>query len=295
MLLREGARFVPGCSGSAVWSGHTPINTVHNLPDTTGTTTFQQQLKSIGYLGNSLANYSSNPLSCHFELHIEQQRRLQDAGKSIGVVTDIQGVRWYRATVLGSRAHAGSTPMADRTDAMVVTSKMVTFLDEVARDTAAVATVGVVELDRPSSNTVPGQVNFTIDIRHRSESTLNHIEEAVLGMANSLMYDNAKLKIELSRIWRSPAVQLDPKAVSCTRLTAQRLLGEAAVMDTISLAGHDSALTATRIPTSMIFVPSKDGVSHAPNEFTSKEDWYVLSIIYPRYNTEDTKSPSTLQ
>ncbi|KAJ3532834.1 hypothetical protein NM208_g8256 [Fusarium decemcellulare] len=83
---------------------------------------------------------------------------------------------------------------------------------------------------------------------------------------------NDRFQISIQRIWHSPAVQLDEEVITCIQSAANRVVGEAGFMDTISLAGHDSALTALRVPTAMIFVPSKDGVSHAPEEFTSEEE-----------------------
>ncbi|KAI9167871.1 N-carbamoyl-L-amino-acid hydrolase [Paramyrothecium foliicola] len=268
----EGARFTPGCSGSAVWASHTSIFQAHSSRDVASTCTFEQELRRIGYYGTHSAEYLSNPLSAHFELHIEQRRRLQDEHKQIGIVTNIQGIRWYRIFVHGQRAHAGSTPMDDRADAMVAAADLILFLDERARQVSAVATAGVVDLDRPSSNTVPGEVEFTLDLRHPSEEVLNDFETSFLAHASSLSMENPKIRIDMKNIWHSPAVQLDEAAVSCSRRAAEKVVGEGQFINTISLAGHDSALTAIRVPTSMIFVPSKDGISHAPEEFTSEEE-----------------------
>jgi hydantoinase/carbamoylase family amidase len=250
-----------------------PLAKFHDLEDTTGSVTMEQELQRIGYCGPAKASHEVNRLSAHVELHIEQRRLLQDARKSIGVVTAIQGIRWYRIVVVGQRAHAGSTPMAQRADALVAAAEILLYATNRARQVSAVATVGVIELDRPSSNTVPGQVTFTLDLRHPSESVLDEFESDLQGCTKNLTMCNNKLQTQIEKIWHSPAVQLDKTVLSCIRKAADNVVGTTETMDMISLAGHDSALTALRVPTAMIFVPSKDGISHSPEEFTSEEEW----------------------
>lgn len=233
----------------------------------------QQELQRIGYCGPVKADHKVNKLSAHIELHIEQRRSLQDDGRNIGVVTAIQGIRWYRISVVGQRAHAGSTPMDQRADALVAAAQLTLFATVRARRDSAVATVGVLELERPSSNTVPGRATFTLDLRHPSESVLDSFESALRTCIQGLTEHNDSLQTTIERIWHSPAVQLDDTVVSCIRHAANRVVGSDGFMDMISYAGHDSALTALRVPTAMIFVPSKDGISHAPDEFTSEEQW----------------------
>lgn len=269
----EGARFTPGCSGSAVWAAHMPVSQFHSLIDSTTNCTMREELDRIGYSGSIEASHQVNKLSAHVELHIEQRRVLQDTGRKIGIVTAIQGIRWYQISIVGKRAHAGSTPMAQRADALVAAASVVLFVNKRAREIGAVATVGVLTLDRPSSNTVPGVATFSLDLRHQSESALEEFESSIRGELDKLGAEIARLKSTMERIWHSPAVQLDRSVISCIRKAAHGVVGEDLSMDTISLAGHDSALTALRIPTAMIFVPSKDGISHAPEEFTSEDEW----------------------
>lgn len=232
----------------------------------------KEELQRIGYPGSVPANYLQNPLSCHFELHIEQRRRLQDANREIGIVTGIQGIRWYEAAVEGERAHAGSV-MRERGDALMSSASIITFIRRRALEVSAVATIGVLNLDKPSLNTVPGTTNFTVDIRHPSEAVLDDFESAIYAYMAALHTENTKITCAMTRLWRSPAVDMNETAMSCTRTAATRVVGDDMTMDLLSLAGHDSALVAMRAPTSMIFVPSKDGISHAPEEFTNEEEW----------------------
>jgi acetylornithine deacetylase/succinyl-diaminopimelate desuccinylase-like protein len=163
--------------------------------------------------------------------------------------------------------------MHQRADSLVAAAKVMLFLNTTALKASAVATVGVLNLDRPSPNTVPGEAAFTVDLRHPSESVLDKLESGFRGFVDELTVQNPMIRVDTAKIWHSPAVKMDPEAVSCVRRAVEKVVGADEAIDLISLAGHDSALTATRVPTSMIFVPSKDGISHAPEEYTSEEQW----------------------
>lgn len=216
------------------------------------------------------------PLSAHLELHIEQGRRLELADKTIGVVDSIQGVHWFRIYVDGIRAHAGSTPIAQRGDAVVAASKIIVYLEELAIKNDAFATVGTLNLTEASPNVVSGGANFTIDLRHPSEAVLLEIEAALETRMAEISKDKEnRVTFETRKIWHSPARDFDVNVADCIRKSAVDLVGAPNVMQSMrSFAGHDSALIATAgTPTAMMFVPSLEGVSHAPAEWTSKEDW----------------------
>jgi N-carbamoyl-L-amino-acid hydrolase len=188
-------------------------------------------------------------------------------------VTGVQGIRWYKARVTGTRAHAGSTPMPIRADALVATARIITLLQEQALKWAGVATVGNLHLEDPTSNTIPGSTEFSIDIRHPTEEGLNAIESAVKKEMSIMTLENPKLNFSIDQTWESPAAKFDATALDCIRKSADEEVGQDLIMDMYSLAGHDSALVAKKIPTAMIFVPSRNGLSHSPEEFTSEEDW----------------------
>lgn len=234
----------------------------------------KSELSRINYLGPYYADYRLNPLSAHLELHIEQGSRLEKSGRKAGIVNCIQGIRWYKVAVTGVRAHAGSTPMESRADALVATAAIVTMLREEATKRSAFATVGMLHLERPSSNTIPGAASFTIDIRCPSEEGLNAIEASVKEKMALITAENPKLTFQMAKVWESPAVKFDSMLLSCIRMAAADEVGQERCMEMQSFAGHDSALTAScGVPTAMIFVPSRDGISHAPEEFTSEEEW----------------------
>lgn len=275
LVIREGVRFFPGCTGSAVWSSHTNIDAAQSMlvDDSRSQSTMADELARIGYLGSVAADYHRNPLSAHFELHIEQNNRLEQHKKRLGVVEGVQGIKWYKVACTGERAHAGSTPMRERADAVVASAKVITALEKLARAHKAFATVGVLKIESGSSNTVPGKVHFTVDIRHPSAETLDSMEREMQTIMEKLMNENPKIVFALDLVWHSPAVRFDSVAVECVASAAQALVGDRGLMRMSSFAGHDSALTALKVPTAMIFVPSSKGISHAPEEYTTKEQW----------------------
>ncbi|KMK63758.1 reverse transcriptase [Aspergillus fumigatus Z5] len=196
---------------------------------------------------------------------------LEQHKKRLGVVEGVQGIKWYKVACTGERAHAGSTPMRERADAVVASAKVITALEKLARAHKAFATVGVLKIESGSSNTVPGKVHFTVDIRHPSAETLDSMEREMQTIMEKLMNENPKIVFALDLVWHSPAVRFDSVAVECVASAAQALVGDRGLMRMSSFAGHDSALTALKVPTAMIFVPSSKGISHAPEEYTTKE------------------------
>jgi hydantoinase/carbamoylase family amidase len=276
MSFREGPRYASGCTGSAVWSQRVSLKAGHSNPALDRRATLRDDLQQIDYLGSWPVSCEKNPLSAHFELHIEQGRRLENEKKTIGVVDSVQGIRWYKVIVRGEQAHAGSTTVADRADAVVATSKFIVFLESFAIETGVYATVGVVEVQNGSSNVVSGSTYFTVDLRHPNEDLLDQVEESVIEEMNQLSTaKNNRVTFAMEKVWHSPAVTFTSKAIQCVAQAGCRVVGPKAVMGPmISYAGHDSALVSSaEVPTAMIFVPSRDGLSHCPDEWTSKEDW----------------------
>ena len=237
--------------------------------------TFGDDLRAIGYDGPYIPSYQANPLSAHFELHIEQGVELEREAKQIGIVCRIQGIRWYIVEVHGVRAHAGSTCMDSRADAVVAASKMVCYIDELSRLHELFGTVGNMEIPQASSNVVSGFVRFTIDLRHREECRLTEAEAAMYARMDALRSENPHINFRMRQIWHSPAAKFDRHALKMVRESAMHIVGKKAVKDEmLSYAGHDSALVhLAGVPTAMIFVPSRGGISHAPGEFTSRAQW----------------------
>lgn len=235
--------------------------------------TLHDELCAIGYKGSMPADFRSNPLSAHFELHIEQGPRLERTERKIGVVKGIQGNRRMQVNVQGQKAHSGTTPMQARSDALVAASNIVIAVNAVGFEYGGFATVGIINCEDSSINCVPGKAFFTIDLRHPSGESLDAMEQTIRSEMKKLERTKANLHFEIEKIWESPAARFDESTVDCVKVSALERFGSLALAELDSFAGHDSAMTHLRVPTAMIFVPSRDGISHSPNEFTSQEQW----------------------
>jgi len=281
----EGARFSPGCTGAAVWSGHTPLKSALDRASSCATTTLGHELNKISYAGKLACDSRKNPISAHLELHIEQGSRLEDASCSIGVVNEIQGIRWFRVRVTGKRAHSGSTPLAERADALVAASKIVVLVEELCIKYGAFGTVGTMNVPNASPNVISGETNFSIDLRHPREATLSEMEDRIRHeMAILSTAKEERLSFQMNRIWHSPAQAFDPLLLEYIAQSAAARCGHDRYQSLRSHAGHDSALVAlAEVPVAMIFVPSKGGISHAPEEWTDKQDCIIGADVL--YNT----------
>lgn len=230
-------------------------------------------LQHIGYLGDTPCDYRENGLECHFELHIEQGPILEQEGKSIGIVTSVQGMKWFAIRVEGVEGHSGTTPMAGRADALVTTSRLITAVRDTALSTGlGVATVGVITSDTSSQATIPAGVTFIVDIRCSTDTQVNQLSTAIFASFDAIILaENNATTYTITRDWGLPESKFHPHCIASVRAAASALVGETQIMHMKSRAGHDSAWTSRVCPTSMIFVPSKDGISHNPNEYTSPE------------------------
>ncbi len=262
----EGARFAPSMIASGVFAGAFARHWAYERRDRGGET-FGDALDKIGYRGPEPCG--GHKLSAFFELHIEQGPYLEAEGKDIGVVTGVQAMRWYEMTIVGQDSHAGTTPMARRRDALLGAARIVEAVNACARQhPSAVGTVGILETKPGSPNVVPGEVFLTLDLRDPDAAVIDRMENSVAATARRIGADLG-LEISLKTISAEPAVCFDPDCIAAVRAAAE--ISGYSSRDIISRAGHDAAYVSRVAPTSMIFVPCKDGISHNEAEFTSKE------------------------
>ena len=263
----EGSRFAPALTASGVFARVFERDWALAREDRSGIR-FGEALEKIGYRGNERCG--TRKFSAHFELHIEQGPVLEREGKDIGVVAGVQGTRWFECTLTGAEAHTGSTPMQGRRNALIGAARVIEAVDAIAHahPPLAVATVGLLEVKPNSRNVIPGETFFTIDMRHPRDDVLDAMEHklaaAVADAARAL-----GLSADLSKIWTQPPVVFDPDCVECVRRAAARC--GYSMREIVSGAQHDSAYVARVAPTSMIFVPCRDGISHNEAEFSSQE------------------------
>lgn len=263
----EGSRFAPAMIASGVFAGVFKRDWAAEQKDRAGIS-FGDALDTIGYRGGERCG--AHPLSAYFELHIEQGPILEEEEKDIGIVTDVQGIRWFEATLTGQEAHTGATPMRMRKNALLGGARMVLAVDDIALRHAplAVGTVGLIESRPNSRNVVPGEVFFTVDFRHPQDAVLDAMERE-LNEAFAAMLREVPIEGVLTKIWQQPPVAFDPSCVECVREGAA--MSGYSAREMVSGAGHDAAYMQKVTPSAMIFVPCKDGISHNEIEFSSQE------------------------
>jgi len=264
----EGVRFGPPLAGSQAFAGKLTVAALHQAPTTDGTTV-GDDLQRTGFLGTERPG--SRALDCFIEAHIEQGPILEAQAKTIGVVTHIIGIRWSIVTVTGVDSHAGTTPMDRRRDALVGAAEMITMLNQMARDQDSFArlTVGKMEVSPNSGATIPGKTTFVCDLRHPDAAVLDDLEQRMhAGMRASAA--KRGLGLDIARSINIPPLGFAPELITLIRNTAGGL-GYSNI-DMLSGAGHDAMNVAHIVPTAMLFVPCKDGLSHNEAESATPDD-----------------------
>ncbi|MGO4336112.1 Zn-dependent hydrolase [Labrys sp. KB_33_2] len=263
----EGSRFAPAMLASGVFAGVFTPDYAYERLDRDGIS-FKDELERIGYHGTEKAG--AHKFQAMFELHIEQGPILEDEKTMIGVVTGVQGMRWYEVTVTGQDAHTGATPMYLRKNALLGAARIIEAVDAIGqKHQPGVATVGLIENKPNSRNVVPGEVFFTIDLRHPDEEVLEVMEQEFRAALEAAL-PPMKLAYEEKRIWNSPAVKFAPDLIECVEHGADK--AGFAMRRMVSGAGHDAAYIARVAPTTMIFVPCEGGLSHNEAESTSFDE-----------------------
>ena len=265
----EGSRFAPAMIASAVFARVFERDYAAGSEGSRRNFVRRRRSSAIGYRGPQACG--EHPLSAFFELHIEQGPILERERTQIGVVTGVQGMRWYEATLTGQEAHTGATPMTMRKNALLGAARMIETIDAIAKKYAplAVGTVGLIEVKPNSRNVIPADVFFTVDFRHPESAVLDAME-AETRRAFEAMLSDIGLSGEWKRIWDQPPVAFRCRIASLPFARCGAACGYSA-RDIISGAGHDAAYISRVAPTAMVFVPCKDGISHNEAEFTSKE------------------------
>lgn len=253
----EGARFAPAMLGSAVFAGLHDVAKALAQTDADGTGV-GEALAQIGYAGEAEA-YAP---AAYFELHIEQGPILEEEGLPIGVVTHAQGVRWLDIVVEGAAAHAGTTPMDRRQDALVAAAQIIAAVPEIALShPPAVGTVGTLAVSPGSRNVIPARAVFSVDLRHPDPAVLEQLTEEVSRAAEKRA-GGCTVRVE-------PVLAFDPTTfdrdcVDAVRRGAERCgFGHRNI---ISGGGHDACNIARIAPAAMVFCPCVDGISHAEAE-----------------------------
>ncbi|OCP37664.1 Zn-dependent hydrolase [Ensifer sp. LC163] len=263
----EGSRFQPAMMGSGVACGILPFEQALAACDAGGVRVADELVRH-GYEREPVPDIGL--ADCYVELHIEQGPILENSGKTIGVVTGGQGIRWYEISLHGEETHAGPVPMALRKDPVPMLARLIDLVHDIGgRDPQARCTIGQVRALPGSINVVPGRIEMTVDLRHPDEIELEAMHHALMRGCSDLSRNYPAIRLDVAPRWHSPVVRFDANLANLVRSCAERL-GFAA-HDMVSGAGHDAFHLARRMPTVMIFVPCRDGISHNPREYASPQ------------------------
>jgi beta-ureidopropionase / N-carbamoyl-L-amino-acid hydrolase len=217
------------------------------------------------------ARRSKGSHHCYLELHIEQGGTLERARLPIGVVEGIVAIDRYDVTITGAANHAGTTPIAERHDAMLAAAHLTIAVRDAATQTPGrqVATVGRIEVTPNSPNVIPGLVRLSVELRDLSPQTLSSMADFIRARATEIA-KTTRTTIAFRRLADAAPAVANPDVQRAIERAAAALRLESTRLP--SGAGHDAQMMARLGPMGMIFVPSVGGISHAPQELTQWND-----------------------
>ncbi len=268
----EGTTFGLGMLGSRSWVGTLDAAELAAVRNGEGLT-YHEAGADHGVVADRLASERIRPADYagFLEIHVEQGLSLWNRDERVALVTGIAGRRQYAVTLRGVANHAGSTGMNDRHDALAGAAEVIAAVEclpDLLGD-HAVATVGRITVEPNAVNVIPSRADFTIDMRAPDDESLDVGDQRLSALIEAAAMRRG-LEYELRCTERLPAMRLNTGVVERVRTAASRLgmpLGE-----TVSGALHDAAILAPHVPTAMIFVASRDGISHNPAEYSRIED-----------------------
>jgi allantoate deiminase len=281
MIEEEGGRFGGGVFGSRAMTGQVDYQELLEFKDEAGIS-MAEAFKDFGFDPKKIKEAKRDPekLKAFIELHIEQGPVLENEKKDVGIIDFIVGINQIRVKVEGRADHAGTTPMNMRKDALSSAAELISEIKNFALEAGSgtVATVGSLEVKPGAANIVPAEVEFSVDIRSKELNCIkevrNKIDQALsdikseydlsYSVKDMLMVEPVELSQEIFKSFKEEAKNLD--------LNAREM---------ISGAGHDAMIMAAITDVGLIFVPSKDGRSHTPEEWTDYEDLQKgIELIY---------------
>lgn len=275
----EGPAFGLGMLGSRAWVGDLGVTELARLKNAAGQT-YLEAGQPYGVDPARLAADRLDPTK-HLgliEVHIEQGPGMWRRDQRLAIVTAIAGRVQARVTVTGEANHAGATAMADRRDALAAAAEMIGRIEELARDMGGgvVATVGRITAEPNAINVIANRVEFTVDLRAPTTSQLDDARQ-LLTAAIIASTEPRGVESRLTITEQASATPMDAKLIARLRKAA----GDPTPV-AVSGALHDSAILAPHVPTAMLFVPSRDGISHNPAEFSRFEDVALAAQVVER-------------
>ncbi len=266
----EGSRFAPGCMGSRTFADPSVLDRMLAARDLDGVTV-AEALASVrtALAGRVAPRRLGGPVAAYVEAHIEQGPELEAAGRTIGLVTGIQGRRRILVEVTGEDGHAGTLARRRRKDALSAAVAMIRALEALMHDPEDTVrfTVGRVIVSPNAPSVVPGHVLFTIDLRHPDQATLIGLGDQVSAVCRA---HAGPCAVSITEVSLTLPVQFEGPVPAAVRSASERL--GLSAMPILSGAGHDAENLHRVCPTGMLFVPCERGISHNEAENARPED-----------------------
>ena len=265
----EGGRFAPCTMGSSVYTGARNIEDFLDVRDNEGTVLRDALAKTLAATPQARERALNAPVAAYIEAHIEQGPLLERENKTVGVVTGIQGLRWFNVEVFGKTDHAGTAPLALRQDALRDAIAIINALAELAHDPTDITrfTVGRMLVTPNSPNSVASHVLFSVDLRHPDLATIDRLGRSVEPLARAAA---RQCTVKVTPTLHDDPCVFHPDVVGAVEAAAADL--GLAHMRLPSGASHDANYMGRMCPTGMIFVPCERGISHNEAENAKPSD-----------------------
>ena len=292
-MCEESGRFGNATLGSKAMRGELTLQDLHHLVDKQGISLYEAlNGRNLNPDGIETMAYK-RPVKAFTEIHIEQGKVLEHEQKTIGIVTGIAAPERFYVTIRGNADHSGATPMNLRHDALCGASKIILGIEEIAsmqEEPPVVGTVGVVEVTPGAMNVIPGAVKLGVDIRSISKVARNSVVTLVKEFID-ITAEKRGLSYTIETIAQDHPVEMHPAMIREIEEAVKSVGVE--YMTIPSGAGHDAMHWAEVVPTGMIFIPCRDGISHNPAEFAEMDDIVtgaaVLDKVLRKLSLEETK------
>lgn len=267
----EGTRFGTGFFGSRAMLGKLPQG-ILDLADKNGVT-IGQAMERLGYPAENIGQAVRHPeeMLALLEVHIEQGSVLDQLGYPVGVVTGIAGPAHFQVTIQGRADHAGATPMSLRRDPLAAAAQVILAAEKLAREVSptAVATAGKIRTEPGAVNVIPGMADFSLDIRDVGKESRDALIDSILESLE-VACRSRQVSWEVEEHLRVDPVPLSPWVQDVLARACEA--AGAPVHRMPSGAGHDAMIFAPLVDTGMLFVRSRDGISHSPRERTEEAE-----------------------
>ena len=272
----EGSKYEPAMMSSGIVTGKFDKDKMFAVKDRDSDLTFGKALKDSGWEGEEKYRLNSKDYCAYFEPHIEQGPVLEDGGFDIGVVKGVVGMVNYDLIFEGVSCHAGTFPQPKRKDALKAASTVILDLwDKLgAIDDELVFTFGEIELKPNVHTVVPNYVKVSLDSRHKDPEVIKQVVDIIKNIPTEV----AGCKVSYEEHWGRSTIDFNEKMVGYIEDSAKEL--GYTYHEMYSGAGHDAQYVADILPATMLFIPSKDGLSHTIVEYSSPDQtWHGANVL----------------